>query len=185
MARANFEQADQEFSNVSSFFKEELAKLRSGRANPELVSGVLVQAYEQKMPLEQLANINVADPTLLVVQPWDKSLTDDIYKALKAAELGIEPAVDGEIIRLPLPPLTQERREEYVKILKTKTEEARVSIRQVRKDILISLEQDQEAGNITEDDMKRKEKELQGKVEKYNEEIEEIGNIKQEELMQV
>lgn len=185
MARITLNQADQEFNKVLDYFKEEIAKLRSGRANPDLVSDIRVEAYGQSMPLNQVANINVADATLLTVQPWDKSIVDEVRKALIKADLGISPVVAGELIRLPLPPLTAERRQEYVKILKQKAEEARISIRQVRKDILIGMEQSQSEGEISEDDLERDKKTLQSKVDNANEQVEKIAEEKEEDLMQV
>lgn len=185
MSRISEEQASLEFDKVLKFFKDELTKLRSGRANPDLLSNIKVEAYSQTMPLNQLANINVADATMLVVQPWDKSIVEDIRKAIIKSDLGISPVVDGEIIRLPLPPLTEERRQEYVKVLKQKAEEARISIRQIRKDVLVGVEQDEEAGKISEDDLERSKKELQEKVDKANEQVEAIAAEKEKELMQV
>lgn len=185
MGRINFQNAEGEFSRVIEHYNRELMKLRSGRANPELVADIKVEAYGQQMPINQLANINVADPSLLVIQPWDKTVIEEIVKAIKVSDIGVQPAVDGEIIRLPMPPLTQERREEYVKILGKRTEEARVSIRQLRKDILLGIEEEQESKGLSEDEKERKEKELQLKVEEYNTKIEEISKSKENELMQV
>jgi ribosome recycling factor len=185
MAKVTFEQADTEFQKAIQHLKDEFLKLRSGRANPDLVANINVEAYSQMMPLNQLANINVADPTLLVVQPWDKSLMDAVVKAIKLSGIGINPMVDHEIIRLPLPPLTQERREEYVKILGQKEEEARVQIRQVRKEILLDTEEKAKKDGISEDDTKRKEEELQKKVDQYNKQVEELAKAKETELMTV
>ncbi len=185
MSKITFEQTDKEFDKVIEFFKNEAAKIRSGRANPDLISDIQVSAYESIMPLNQLANITISDATLLVVQPWDKSLFDAIEKAIRESDLGINPQRDGDIIRLPLPSLTQERREEYVKILKQKAEEARISIRQVRKEALLDLDSRGESGDLSEDDVKRMEKELQKKVDDANARIEEITQKKEQELMSV
>jgi ribosome recycling factor len=185
MTQISLAQADSSFQKAIDFFNQELSKIRSGRANPDLISGILVDAYSQKMPLSQLANINVADAGLLTVQPWDKSLVDNIVKAIEASDIGIAPLVDGDLIRLPLPALTQERREEYVKLLSKKTEEARISIRQIRKEVILWLEAEKAAGNLTEDDMKRDERELQQKVDAQNEKIDQLSKDKENELMQV
>ncbi len=185
MARIVYEDVDQEFEKVIKFFSNEIIKIRTGRANPDLVSDIKIPAYESQMPLAQLANITVSDANLIVVQPWDKSLFDVIIKAIRDSESGFNPQRDGDIIRIVLPPLTQERREEYVKILKQKTEEVRISIRQIRKDVLIDLENRKDAGDISEDDFKRYEKDLQEKVSKANEEIEEISKKKEDELMSI
>lgn len=185
MARVTLNQSDQEFSKVLDYFKGEISKLRSGRANPDLVADVKVAAYGQSMPLNQVANINVADATLLIIQPWDKTIIDEIRKALINADLGISPVVDGEIIRLPLPPLTAERRQEYVKVLRQKAEEAKISIRQVRKEVLDGLEQSQAEGVLSEDELKRQEKVLQSKVDGANEQVDLISAEKEKDLMQV
>jgi len=185
MARINLNDADSEFKKIVDYYKDELSKLRSGRANPDLVAGIKVNAYGQSMPLNQLANINVADPTLLVVQPWDKTLVNEIRTSISSANIGINPLVDGDLIRLPLPALTEERRQEYVKLLKSKEEEARVRVRQVRKDVLVGLEEDKKATVLSEDDFDRKEKELQLKVDDINKEIEQIAISKEKDLMTV
>lgn len=185
MTRINLADTDKEFDKVFRFFKDELVKLRSGRANPDLVSSIKVEAYGQSMPLNQVANINVADATLLVIQPWDKTLIEEIRKAITKSDIGISPVSDGDIIRLPLPPLTEERRQEYVKVLKQKEEEARISIRQIRKDAITGLELSEEKGEISEDDLERNKKELQQKVDRANEQVELIALEKEKELMQV
>jgi ribosome recycling factor len=165
-------------------FHDELKKVRAGRANPELVKDIKVTAYSTQMPLEQLANINVADPTLIVVQPWDKTIVNDIVKAIQSSNVGITPSVDGDLIRLPIPPLTTERREEYVKLMKQKAEESKISIRQKRKDFLLELEQEKKNG-LSEDDFKRYEKDLQNIVDEMNKEIDNIAEAKEKELMQL
>ena len=185
MSRVVFEEVDKEFDKVISFFKNEITKIRSGRANPDLVADIKVSAYDSMMPLSQLANITVSDATLLVVQPWDKSLFDAIEKAIRESDNGLNPQRDGDIIRIPLPPLTQERREEYVKILKQKTEEARISVRQIRKDVLIDLENRKKEGLLSEDEEERMKKDLQKKVDDVNAQIEEISKQKEEELMSI
>lgn len=185
MPRTRLEDVDTSYQMVLDNLKIDMQKLRSGRANPDLVSDIKVSSYGQMMPLNQLANINVADPTLLVVQVWDKTNLDEVEKAIKASDIGITPLRDGEIIRLPLPPLTEERRVEYVKLLKQKVEEARIQVRQIRKDILLGLEEQKDAGQKSEDDMKRNEKTLQEKVDEYNLKIEEMAKDKEEELMRV
>lgn len=185
MSNVTLAQVDSAFSKVLENFREELAKLRSGRANPDLVKNIQVNAYGQSMPIEQLANINVADASLLVVQPWDKSVLEAVKKAIETEDIGINPVVDGELIRLPMPPMTEERRQEYVKLLKEKTEDARIRVRQIRKEVLDDLDQKKESGEISEDELARGEKELQSKVDRENEKIEEISEEKEKDLMTV
>ncbi len=174
--------AEKSMQEAVSFLQESLQKVRAGRANPDLVKGIKVNAYNSQMPVEQLANINVADPTLLTVQPWDKSLVQEIVKAIQSSDIGITPSVDGDLIRLPIPPMTTERREEYVKLVKQKAEEARISIRQRRKDFLVDLGKQE---GLSEDEVKRLEKQLQDIVDDMNDKVEEIGQAKEQELMQI
>ena len=177
------QQADQKFGEVADYLKKELSSIRAGRANPQLVEDIEVTAYGQKMQIKQLANITVADPTLLVIQPWDKTVLQDIRKAIEVAEIGINPMVDGDSIKLPIPSLTEERRQEYVKIMKQKVEEARISVRQVRKDIMTGLETMKKDKEITEDDFEMEEKQIQKLVDKWNETIEKIASDKESELL--
>ncbi|HEX9804580.1 MAG TPA: ribosome recycling factor [Candidatus Dojkabacteria bacterium] len=171
-----------EMTQTLSHLKEELKKLRVGRANPDLIKDIKVEAYSTMMPMEQVANINVADATLLTVQPWDKTIIQSVVKAIQTSELGINPSVDGDLIRIPIPPLTQERREEYVKIMKQKLEEAKISVRQKRKEFIDGLESNKGA---SEDEIERDEKELQKIIDSTNSQIEEIGEAKEKDLLQV
>jgi ribosome recycling factor len=180
---ADLSSSKSKMQNSISFLEDEFRKIRAGRANPDMVKDIKVNAYNTSMPLEQLANISVADPRLLTVQPWDKTVVQEVVKALQESDLGINPIVDGNLIRLPLPQLTTEQREEYVKLAKQKTEEARVSIRQKRKDFLLEL--DKEKSNMSEDEFKRMEKELQEVVDEMNKKIEELSEKKEQELLQI
>lgn len=170
-------------SETIEHLNAEFRKLRAGRANPDLVKDIKVSAYGSMMPLNQVANINVADSTLLTVQPWDKTLTPEVVKAIQSSGIGINPAVDGDLIRLPIPPLTQERRTEYVKMMKQKAEEAKISIRQKRKEFLDDLDLEKEGSS--EDEIKRKEKDLQALIDSLNKEIDDMSQRKEDELMQV
>ncbi|MBD3279927.1 ribosome recycling factor [Candidatus Dojkabacteria bacterium] len=185
MEQKIFSELDKKFNGVRVKLKEGLNKLRSGRATPDMLSDIQVEAYSQKMPIEQLANINVVDATLLTVQPWDKSTIQPIENAIKKSDIGINPIVDGDIIRLPLPPLTQERREEYVKLLKDKIEEARIDVRQIRQEINEKLESFMEDAGISEDVYQRLKKQVQEKVDAINEEIEKISEEKEKDLLEV
>jgi ribosome recycling factor len=180
-----FEQANEKFLGTLEHLKAELSSVRAGRANTALVENILIDAYGQKLPLKQLANIIVADPSLLIVQPWDKGNMETIKKTIEFSDLGINPTVDSENIRLPIPSLTEERRVEFVKLMKTKLEEARITVRQIRKDIIIALDDDKEKGLLTEDTHKRQLKDLQDIVDKTNLKIEEIGKEKEADLMRV
>ncbi|MEI7579154.1 MAG: ribosome recycling factor [bacterium] len=183
--RITFTQAEEKFSTALAHLQTELSGIRAGRASTGLVENIIIDAYGQKMPLKQLANIFVADPTLLIVQPWDKGNLETVKKTLEFAGLGINPTVDGGNIRLPIPALTEERRLEYIKLMKVKLEEERITIRQIRKEVIIGLEEEKKEGILTEDDYDRKVKELQHMVDNSNEQVEIIGKEKEADLLRV
>lgn len=166
-------------------FKMEIASIRAGRANPALVENVTVDAYGSKMKLNEVGNISAPQPTLLTIQVWDVSILDNVIKAIQEANLGLNPSNEGTLIRLPIPPLTQERREEFTKLLHQKIEQAKVEIRQNRQDQRQAWIKDKEAGQISEDEFFRREKLLQELVDKKIVEAESLGKIKEEELTQV
>jgi len=183
---ADLNETRKDMEKTLSFFEEELRKIRAGRAHPDMVRHIKVNvaAYKSTMPLEQLANINAVDATLLTIQPWDRNVINDVVKALSASDLSITPIIEGNLIKLPLPQLTTERREEYIKIMRQKAEEARIAIRQKRKSYLLDLEKYKEEG-MSEDDFKRYEKELQELVNEMNKKIEEVAKKKEEELKKI
>ncbi|MBN1331741.1 ribosome recycling factor [Candidatus Dojkabacteria bacterium] len=185
MAKIGLDQLKSEFSEVLEHLNIELGKLRSGRASTDLVSSIKVEAYGQDMPLEQVANINVADPTLLTVQPWDKTIIQAVESAIRKSDAGLNPVVDGDLIRIALPPLTEERRLEYVKILKQRVEEARIRVRQIRQDVKSNIEETEKQGDMSEEDMERQLNQLQEKVDEINGQIEKISIEKEKDLMTV
>ncbi|MBI2334751.1 ribosome recycling factor [Candidatus Daviesbacteria bacterium] len=166
-------------------FKMEIAGIRAGRANPALIENIPVEAYGGKMKLVEVGNISAPQPTLLTVQVWDASILDTVIKAIQEANLGLNPSNEGTLIRLPIPPLTAERREEFIKLLHQKIEEARVSIRQTRHDFRNTWKSSQEAGEFGEDEFFRREKLLQELVDKKILEIEQLGKTKEDELTQL
>src|SRR5260221_13916080 len=136
-------------------FSAELAGIRTGRANPALIDKVMVPYYGTPTPLNQLAQISAPEPRLLIVQVYDKSQIGAIEKALRMGEQGLNPASDGQVIRVPIPPLTEERRKEFVKLVKQKAEEARVAIRNIRRDEIHRVDQMSKEGGVAEEDSKR------------------------------
>lgn len=166
-------------------FKMDLAGIRAGRANPGLIENIPVEAYGGTMKLIELGNISVPQSSLLTVQVWDASILQNVIKAIQEANLGLNPSNEGTLIRLPIPPLTQERREEFIKILHQKMEEAKVAIRQVRQDFRQGWKADSESGTISEDEFNRREKLLQELVDKKIVEIEQLGKTKTDELIQI
>lgn len=167
------------------FLKGELNKLRVGRATPAMVEDMEIECYEQKFPLKQLANISTPQPRLITIQPWDRSILGNIEKGISKSSLGLAPIVDGGLIRINIPPLSEERRRELIKILHEKTEEARISIRLKREGAWKEIQEKVREGEIGEDDKYRGKDELQKLVDDYNEKVAEIEKRKEEEIMTV
>lgn len=178
-------QANEKIEAALHHFKVEIAGIRAGRANPGLVENVLVEAYGGKMKLNEVGNISAPQPTLLTIQVWDASILQDVIKAIQEANLGLNPSNEGTLIRLPIPPLTAERREEFTKLLHQKLEIARVEIRQIRHDARNSWKKEQEEGKYGEDEFFRREKLLQELIDKKMVEVEQLGKAKEEELTQI
>ncbi len=163
----------------------DLMTIRTGRASPALVNRVMVEYYGTPTPLRQLAAISSPEPKLLTIRPFDPGSLKDIERAILASDLGLTPNNDGRIIRLVMPPLTEERRRELVKVVNRRIEEARVSIRNVRRDGLENLREFEKEKMITEDDFYRGRDDLQDLTDRYIEKAEEIGKRKEEEIMEI
>lgn len=164
-------------------FKNEMKKVRTGRAHPDMLSGVKVEVYGQYMPLNQVANITAADATLLVITPFDPSNIQAIASAIRADQsLGLNPADDGRIIRVPIPALTEERRKEIVKNASAKVEEAKVAIRNAREDARKAIKNTED---MSEDIKKRAEKEIDDLTKEFNDKIEAEFKAKSEEIMKI
>lgn len=167
------------------FLADELSQIHTGRASVNLISEVLVMAYGVKSPLKQIANITVTDPRSMAVQPWDKGNLIQIENALRESNLGFGVVNSGDAIRVTIPELTEERRNEYIKLVKTKAEEAKVTIRNIRRDVWESVKKAKAATEISEDEMYRKENEINKYVEAQNKLIEETLQAKEKELKEV
>ena len=166
-----------------SRFEEEMKKVRTGRAHPDMLSSIKVEAYGQFMPLNQVANITAADATLLMITPFDPSTIQAIASAIRADQsLGLNPADDGRVVRVPIPALTEERRKEIVKNASTKVEQAKVAIRNVREDARKELKAAEELG---EDVKKRAEKEIDDLTKEFTDKIEAAFKAKSEEIMKL
>jgi len=163
----------------------ELTHIRTGRANPALIDKVMVPYYGTPTPLNQLAQISAPEPRLLVVQVYDKSQIGAIEKALRTSEQGLNPASDGQVIRVPIPPLTEERRREYVKLVRQKAEDARVAIRNVRRDELHRIDQLQKKGEVAEGESKRAHTRLQKITETQIEKVDALAGRKETEVLEV
>lgn len=163
----------------------EFATVRTGKATPALLDAVRVAAYGSKMPINQLATVSAPEASLLMVQPFDRSLLADIERAIQVADLGCNPANDGTVIRIPVPPLNQERRKEYVKLLHKMAEDARVSVRHARQEARDDLKHKMRDREIPEDEGRRHMDEAQKLTDRYISRIDELLKHKEEEVMQV
>ena len=163
----------------------ELANISAGRANSNLLNGVTVDYYGAPTPVQQLASINVPEARLLVISPYDKSSVADIEKAIIAANLGVNPTSDGEVIRISVPALTEERRKELVKEVKKIGEDAKVSIRNIRRDINDQLKKDEKNGDITEDDLRSQTDDVQKTTDNSIKEIDQLVADKEKDIMSV
>lgn len=166
-------------------FGEELKKLRTGRAHPGIVEGLEVMAYGSKTPLKGLASISTPDPRTILISPWDKGVVKDIEKAIQISNLGLSPAVVGTDIRLTLPQLTAERREELVKLVSTEAEKTRVSLRTLREEYLHGVKDAVESKTASEDELSRAKKEVQTVIDEMNKKVEEQAEAKSEQIRTV
>lgn len=168
-----------------SVLKEELNTVRAGRANPALLDKILVEYYGSPTPLKNISNISVPDPRTLMISPFDPKSIHDIEKAINVANLGINPSNDGKVIRLVIPPVTEERRRELIKVIKKYGEDAKVAVRNERRDANDELKKQEKAGEITEDDLKKSLDEVQKKIDKCVKDIDQIIVDKEKEIMEV
>jgi ribosome recycling factor len=173
------------FAKGIDAFKRELAKVRTGRANLALLDGVKVEYYGTMTPLNQVATLNVPDARLITIKPWEKSLIPMIEKAIKAqSELGLNPVSDGELVRLPIPPLTQERRKDLVRLVRHMSEEGKVALRNLRRAARHELEALEKDGDLSSDELKRAEKELDRVIHAHEADIDTALNAKEQELLE-
>ena len=167
------------------YMTHEFSGVRTGKASPALVENIDVEAYGTQMKLKQLAVITAPEPRMLVIQPFDAQTTRDIERAIKESKLGINPATEGKVIRLPMPELSEDRRRDLVKTIKQMAEEARVRIRANRREGMDETKKAQKAGDITEDELRTLEKEVQELTDKYVKKIDDAVNAKEAEIMKV
>jgi len=178
-------EAEEKMQKSESVVVDEFAGVRTGKASPALVENLPIEAYGSTMRLKELASINTPEMRSLVIQPWDAGTTGAIEKGIQAANLGLNPSVDGKLIRINLPDLTQERRQELVKVVRKQAEDGRVSVRHVRRDALNYLKDEQKAGDITEDDLSHGEKEVQKLTDDYVKKIDDHLSAKEKEITTV
>ena len=178
-------QSEEKMKKAIHALHEEFNTIRTGRASAALFEKIKVDYYEQKVPLNQVANISIPEARLVVIQPWDRTVLSEIEKAIQKSELSVNPSNDGKVIRIAIPPLTEERRKDLVKVTKNKAEAARVSIRNIRRDANEELKKLEKSSDITEDDTKRGMDENQKLTDKYIEEVNKLFEIKEKEIMEV
>jgi ribosome recycling factor len=166
-------------------FRRELAGIRTGRATTTLLDSVKVDAYGQKMPLNQVASVSVPESRLILIQPWDRTILPDVEKAIHKSDLGLVPNTDGSVIRLAIPTLTEERRQDLVKIVRRQAEDARVSIRNIRRDANESLKKAQKEGTVSEDDSHKGMDVIQELTDAQIEEVDKALKAKEAEIMEV
>lgn len=179
----NSKKAD--FDKVIEHYLHDLSGVRTGRANPALLNTVQVESYGSRMPIEHVASVTVSDAKTLTISPWDKGQLQAIEKAIQMANLGFNPSNDGQVIRIMLPPLNEERRKEMVKMIGQLAEKARIGIRNVREDIMKEMKRAEGDGKISKDDLTHGQKKLQEAVDKFNEEIKQHAEKKEEDVMTV
>lgn len=185
MIKDTLREAAERMQTALNLLEEDLSAIRTGRASPALVERLPVDYYGTHTPMIQLASISVPEPRQLLIRPFDPHTLKDLERAILASDLGLTPNSDGKVIRLNLPQLTEERRHELVRVVHNRMEEARVKIRNIRRDLIRDLRDFEKESLISEDDQERGEKELQELTDKMNEKVNEIGEFKEKEIMEV
>ncbi|KAK3582510.1 hypothetical protein CHS0354_024058 [Potamilus streckersoni] len=178
-------EAEKRMKKTLDAASQSLANIRTGKASPSLIESIKVDVYGQLVPLKQAGTISSKDSQTLVVQVWDKALVSTIEKAIRDANMGLNPASDGQLIRVGIPPLTEDRRKEYVKLVKKYAEEARVSLRNIRRDSVQSLEKSHKDKLITEDELRKGKKDADHLIQKMEKQIEDMTTKKETEIMEI
>lgn len=177
----------EKLQSAKDFLVTELSAIRTGRASISLIENISIEAYPgtPRLTLKELATLSTIDAQTLLVSPWDKSIISKISSAVASSGSGLNPVVDGDVIKIPVPALTQERREEFVKVIGKKVEEVKISVRTIRQDAMRSLDEQKENSKISEDEYFGSREEVEEKVRKISEELELVGKAKKEELLRL
>ena len=177
--------AEEGMKKALESFKRDLQKIRTGRANTAMLDGIKVDYYGTPTPVNQVATVQVVDARLITVKPWEKNMIPVIDKAIRASDLGINPVADSELVRLPIPPLTQERRRDLAKSVGKQTEEARVAVRAARRDAMDMVKDAEKEKQITEDERKKGETKIQELTDKYIASVDDVAKAKEKEIMEL
>lgn len=181
----SIQEAREQMERAVEATRREFSTVRTGKATPALLDTVRVEAYGSKMPINQVGTVSAPEPRMLVVQPWDKGLIGAIEKAVRSAELGLNPVNDGNVIRIPIPPLTEERRRELVRLVHKLAEEGRVAVRHARQEANKDIKRRQQAHEVSEDEARRQLDEVQKLTDQYIARIDELLQAKEQEVMEV
>lgn len=185
MSRELLQEAKKQMDKAVESVRREFGTVRTGKATPALLDTVRVQAYGSAMPLNQVANVSAPEPNLLLIQPYDQNIAEDIARSIQKADLGFNPSVDGAVVRVPVPPLSEERRQEMARRLHRMAEDGRISVRQVRQNAKNELQELERDGTISEDQYHRRLEELQELTDGHVETIDELLEKKENEVMEV
>ena len=182
---ADLKEFQRKMEKTLDVLASDFAAVRAGRANAQVLDRITVEYYGQPSPINQVGTVSSPDPRTLVIQPWDGSLLKAIEKAIQTSDLGINPQNDGRVIRLVFPQLTEERRKELAKQVKKYGEEAKVAVRNIRRDAMDKFKKEQKKGEITEDDLKDLEKDMQKLTDDYTKEVDKLTAAKEKELFEI
>jgi len=185
MIEDNLREAETKMQKSLEALGKEILTIRTGRASPGLIDRIPVEYYGNPTPLNQLASITAPEPRLIVIQPWDRTVITAVEKALQKSELGLNPANDGQVIRVPIPPLNEERRREYVRLVKRYAESAHVAVRNIRRDQMEKIKAAEKAKQVSADDAKRASERLQKVADRYIAKVDEAAARKEAEIMEV
>ncbi len=177
--------AEERMNKSIAALQNELAKIRTGRAHPSLLDHVMVEYYGSEVPISQVANVNVDDPRTLAVTPWEKDMVSKVEKAIMTSDLGLNPVTAGSVIRVPMPPLTEERRRDLVKVVRQELEAGKVAVRNIRRDANSDLKELEKAKEISEDEERRAQEQVQKLTDKAIQQMEEVLAVKEKELMEI
>ena len=185
MVKEILKQTEDKMHKAVEVLRQEFVKIRTGKATTALLDGIRVDYYGSLSPLNQVSNVSVLDVHTISIQPWDKSMVPAIEKAVLAANLGLNPVSDGTIVRVPIPPLNEERRKELVKLVKKFAEDGKISIRNIRRDAIEHMKKSEKAEHFSEDDRKRGEAEAQKMTDKFIKDVDALVVLKEKEIMEV